>query len=587
MDESAMKQLWAWADPNDMGYLNEEKRKRFILNYGLKQLKWACQDGTGRMRYQEFRQALLDLPDEERKAVLKATVASEVIQTRGVEGVGDVVSSHRHLFSFFDTQGKNVVDVAEVRRFIDTFRISANWNGIPKTGTLTFDQYLDVFRNFRITTNPAWDDVVSGYRALWVFVAGSEGASLGSEDSRNFATRLRVGKHGSTNLLTIIDLVELVERLERFLPMYIKNVMATLGTQAITTGLLRRWRKYTMSNVTDLNAVFRALYSFFDDGSGRASAADVYRFAAQLNVAWPSYIPQTGFLSLEQFAIVFRDLYVTSVNTDEVVAGLRTLWNWADIDRSGKLDPAERVRFMTRLGLKSITWRDTDRDGQMDFNEFWAMCEEMYNEEHLFIFVVAGMLGKRRTAANRTASTYVTAKPDTPRNPVGATTFSLNQRLDAYSLLFNFFDIGGQGHINYNEWKEFVTLLQLKGVTLPQSSSEYVSQSEFRRFFSDWTVRNSFSRDDAFTGLQALWRWADKDGSGKLDANERLRFMLRLGLREIQWPDLDGDSLMSFDEFFRMVLALPEDNRERVLAIGALLNQYGNVRFARGSSQSF
>merc|ERR1711976_1098341 len=154
----------------------------------------------------------------------------------------------------------------------------------------------------------------------------------------------------------------MVDRLKEYLPSYIKSCMGSLGRQATAHGGLRGYRLFTLAPNVDRATVLMVLFNFFDGGKGVVEAADVYAFARSLNISWPVGVPNSGPMGIAEFVRVFRDLWVTSVASDEVQQGLQILWKWADMDKSGKLDATERVRFMTRLGLKPITWVDADRD---------------------------------------------------------------------------------------------------------------------------------------------------------------------------------------------------------------------------------
>eukprot|EP01005_Ploeotia_sp_CARIB1_P001451 NODE_37_length_2189_cov_388.744423_g36_i0.p1 GENE.NODE_37_length_2189_cov_388.744423_g36_i0~~NODE_37_length_2189_cov_388.744423_g36_i0.p1 ORF type:complete len:602 (+),score=120.93 NODE_37_length_2189_cov_388.744423_g36_i0:78-1883(+) len=599
-DETIIRRLWQWCDPTDMGYLDDSKRARFMVNFGLLELKWHSGDGSGRMKYDEFRQALMDLGDEQRRRVFTSEVATQVTQGKEL----DVVATRKMLFNFFDPMARNSVEVIEVRRFFDLFRLPAQWTGVPQSGTLNFDQFMQLTRDISTPLSPEWDDVVSGYRALYVFVAGSEGATMSHEDSQRFLRRLRVEQTGhytegsATRLSGIADLMDFIHRLQQHLPAYIRAAAASVGKGAVNAGVIRKWRYYNLTAAADPASVLLALFNFFDvDGTGTVDATEVRRFADSMDVAWPSGVPTEGALGPQEFVRIFRDLWVTNLTSDEVMAGFRHLWTWADLDRSGKLDPQERVRFMLRLGLKSITWTDKDRDGQMNFSEFWNMCEEMYTDAYLHVFAVAGMLGKRRVSQTRikapgsyqatvTSTGSPTGSPGgSPSRPAATVTTSYST--EPYAMLYNFFDPVNQGYFDVADCLRFCQTFGLRDVVQPTYTTGRISPDGFRSYLSGWSYATTFQRDDALAGLNALWSWADKDGSGKLDPQERLRFMLRLGLREISWPDMDRDALMSFDEFYRMILGLPLEQQNHVLGIGALLAKYGNVRVSRGTAQAF
>mmetsp|Transcript_10097 Transcript_10097/g.17849 ORF Transcript_10097/g.17849 Transcript_10097/m.17849 type:complete len:1368 (-) Transcript_10097:1200-5303(-) len=72
-------------------------------------------------------------------------------------------------------------------------------------------------------------------------------------------------------------------------------------------------------------------------------------------------------------------------------------------------------------------------------------------------------------------------------------------------------------------------------------------------------------------GLRALWAWADSDGSGQLEGDERIKFARRLGLKQLSWLDENNDGLMSFEEYIGMLDSMPPSECAHVFVVASLL----------------
>eukprot|EP01006_Ploeotia_vitrea_P039905 TRINITY_DN66390_c0_g1_i6.p1 TRINITY_DN66390_c0_g1~~TRINITY_DN66390_c0_g1_i6.p1 ORF type:complete len:174 (-),score=31.91 TRINITY_DN66390_c0_g1_i6:424-945(-) len=130
----------------------------------------------------------------------------------------------------------------------------------------------------------------------------------------------------------------------------------------------------------------------------------------------------------------------------------------------------------------------------------------------------------------------------------------LKSRVDIRSglhTLFKFFDtVSNSGYVETSQLKKFFGRFGLSNLQWAELSSvDRLSLEQFCRLFNGLSIEPAVS-EEVKVGLRMLWLWADVDGSGQLDGNKRLRFMMRLGLNQITWTDKDKNGAMSFDEFW-------------------------------------
>eukprot|EP01006_Ploeotia_vitrea_P021383 TRINITY_DN53757_c0_g2_i1.p1 TRINITY_DN53757_c0_g2~~TRINITY_DN53757_c0_g2_i1.p1 ORF type:complete len:1001 (+),score=181.93 TRINITY_DN53757_c0_g2_i1:27-3005(+) len=354
-------------------------------------------------------------------------------------------------------------------------------------------------------------------------------------------------------------------------------------------------------------------------------------------IDWSFVVGQT--ISVVQFVCMFAKFTIDNFSDQEVARGLRMLWNWADDDHSNKLDAGERLRFMLRLGLKQISYVNKDGDGQMSFDDLWNMVYAIPGGKRGNLWTGAGIMGRHgslsaeevayiqslgltgvsqqeaasisaasliaarqnarpsasvlssspSSSVSRASSSYISSTSTTntgggsvmrmmmgsPSSSASIRSASPTSTITApIKTLFTFFDSGRSGMIKKQELYSFSTKYGIADRIQWNNVSEAIPIDEFSRVFGVLGAEN-MTTEEAQAGLRMLWQWADKDGSGELDATERTRFMLRLGIHQISWHDDDKNGTMNFSEFWNMVSNMPLSQRNQICTAGTMLGRYG------------
>eukprot|EP01006_Ploeotia_vitrea_P039903 TRINITY_DN66390_c0_g1_i1.p2 TRINITY_DN66390_c0_g1~~TRINITY_DN66390_c0_g1_i1.p2 ORF type:complete len:120 (-),score=12.90 TRINITY_DN66390_c0_g1_i1:190-549(-) len=112
------------------------------------------------------------------------------------------------------------------------------------------------------------------------------------------------------------------------------------------------------------------------------------------------------------------------------------------------------------------------------------------------------------------------------------------------NVLYKFLDNSNRGYIESTQMKQFLSRFGIRNVSWSLVIESQLTNS--RICLEDFRLIHLFLRKSRLVS-----EWADVDGSGQLDGNERLQFMMRLGLNQIiTWVDKDKNGQMSFDEFW-------------------------------------
>eukprot|EP00667_Euglena_gracilis_P012206 EG_transcript_12525 len=85
-------------------------------------------------------------------------------------------------------------------------------------------------------------------------------------------------------------------------------------------------------------------------------------------------------------------------------------------------------------------------------------------------------------------------------------------------------------------------------------------------------------------GLQALWAWADRSGTGQLSARERADLLRKLRLNQLTWLDDDRNGCMSFNNFVGMVNAMSPEDCSHVFVVASLLGSLRNGSAVHGTA---